>query len=145
MIARPCLGCGHLIAAGSRCGDCQPKRQAPTLSAAKRGYDYRWQKLSQQARQKQPWCALCGSTNQLQADHIVPVSEAPEIRLEPLNVRVLCADCNKRRGNKCTDAERQHVHAAIQARKQRRAAYYRTQLDNGAQRGNETAKETQCS
>ena len=44
----------------------------------------------------------------------------PELALEPLNCRVLCRYHNALRQNRCTDAERHAVHAAIAARGTRR-------------------------
>lgn len=72
-------------------------------------------------RKLSPFCEWCGSTDQIEADHIIPVSEDPALALEPLNIRCLCRTHNRRRGDHCTDAERQAVHAAIAARKQRTA------------------------
>lgn len=122
-LPRPCLGCGESIQSGSRCADCAPRRPAKP-SATSRGYDYRWQQLSKRVRRASPFCEQCGNTADLTADHVIPKTEAPELRLEPLNVRVLCRKCNGDRGDKCTDAERQAVRDAIAKRKQRNAQLY---------------------
>jgi 5-methylcytosine-specific restriction endonuclease McrA len=70
-------------------------------------------------RKPSPFCELCGSTEGLSTDHVIPLSEELSLRLEPLNTRVLCQSCNSRRKNTCTDDERQAVRAAIAARKRR--------------------------
>jgi 5-methylcytosine-specific restriction endonuclease McrA len=68
-----------------------------------------------------PACEWCGSTNNLQADHIVTIKEDPALRLCIENVRVLCADDNRNR-RPTTDAERQAVYAAVERRRQRTQA-----------------------
>ncbi|MCA2254810.1 HNH endonuclease [Mycobacterium intracellulare] len=54
-------------------------------------------------------------------DHIIPLSEAPKLAYEELNLRVLCRTHNAERGGRCTDAEREHVLSAIKARRRRLA------------------------
>jgi hypothetical protein len=61
------------------------------------------------------------------ADHIVPIAERPDLAHDELNITVRCRSCNGRRGDTCTDAERQQVLDAIEARKQRLARYYVSQ------------------
>ena len=45
-------------------------------------------------------CVKCGSTNQLQADHIKPKSKYPHLALDVNNLQVLCWPCNKSKGIK---------------------------------------------
>ncbi|MFL0172504.1 HNH endonuclease [Mycobacterium sp. SMC-13] len=121
---RPCLGCGRLIGTGSRCSRCTPQR-APR-STAHAGSDWRWRKLSAAQRKRVSYCelALPGCRRRAEtADHIIPVSEAPELAHNELNIRSACRPCNAQRGDTCTDAERQKVRAAITARKQRWTNY----------------------
>lgn len=124
-VLKPCLGCGTPTEA-SRCADCRlPRAQAAGRpSATQRGYDSRWQALSRRLRKQSPFCELsgCGNTTNLVVDHIIPLSEDPTLRLEPLNCRVTCRACNSRRHNHCTDDERRMVRDAIAARKRRRTA-----------------------
>ena len=99
VLPRPCAGCGRVVRA-SRCVDCQrvKERQRPTRT--QRGYDYSWNKLSKQLRQQQPFCSIPGCTNKdLTVDHIIPLSEAPYLRLEISNLKVLCRMHNSRKGN----------------------------------------------
>ena len=56
MTLRPCLDCGEPTALTRR-----PEH---------RGYDAEWDRLSRRARRLQPWCSDCGSTEDLQADHL---------------------------------------------------------------------------
>ncbi len=49
-------------------------------------------------------CNLCGRSSKdniiLHVDHIKPISKFPELRLELLNLQVLCEDCNIGKSNK---------------------------------------------
>lgn len=123
---RPCISCGVLIGSGSRCTDCKPR---PTRTAAQRGYNDKWRKLSAHQRKASPFCERCGSRERLECDHIIPISEAPELALEPLNTRVLCRTCNRSRGNRVTDQERDQVLSTIRQRDERRRRYHLAQLD----------------
>lgn len=40
-------------------------------------------------------CALCGSSENLQAHHIVPIAVLPELRLENSNIILLCGHCHE--------------------------------------------------
>ncbi|MFT9539150.1 HNH endonuclease [Mycobacteroides abscessus] len=111
---RPCLGCGRLIAKGSRCSVCTPRRDRPKNHPHTN--TTRWKKLSATARRQQPWCLDCGTTEYLCADHIIPVAERPDLAYEELNITVRCRTCNGRRADHCTDADRNQVLAAIAAR-----------------------------
>lgn len=119
MLSKPCLACGEDAEPGkSRCADCQPKRTT-TLSRAERHRTSAWDRLSARLRKASPFCERCGATTDLTVDHIIPLAQDPALALEPLNCRVLCRFHNGQRQHRCTDAERQAVHAAIAARKHR--------------------------
>jgi len=115
-----CLGCGELTE-GSRCASCALPRTRPP-GRSEHYNDNRWRTLSMRLRKQSPFCEQCGSTDRLSVDHIIPVSEAPELRLEPLNCRVLCLSYNASRRNNCTDEERAAVLAAISQRRRRPSA-----------------------
>ena len=72
-LPKPCLGCGEDVLTGSRCKNCRKPRTRREPSAAKRGYDYRWQALSREARKLQPFCTDCqrphAQGNPLTLDH----------------------------------------------------------------------------
>lgn len=53
MLRRPCLTCGSL-GDESYCREHNPK-----LPPDRRGYDFRWAKLSRRARELQPFCSDC--------------------------------------------------------------------------------------
>lgn len=94
-----CLTCGEL-SEQPYCQDHRPASTPKALSAAQRGYDYRWQKLSKRARRIQPFCTDCGTTENLQCDHSPKAWEryytGKNIRL--IDVDVVCGDCNNARG-----------------------------------------------
>ncbi|RUP03697.1 MAG: hypothetical protein EKK34_18110 [Mycobacterium sp.] len=121
-LPKPCLGCGDDAVPGqSRCAQCRPK-DTRRRTRAQRHRPSAWDRLAKRMCKLSPFCEWCGSTTDLEADHIISVSEDPSLALEPLNVRILCRRHNRERGNRCTDAERQAVHAAITARRQRLAS-----------------------
>ena len=49
-------------------------------------------------------CAICNTSKSagaiMQVDHIKPRSKFPELELDPLNLQVLCVECNMGKGNK---------------------------------------------
>lgn len=103
----PCLDCGEL-AKGSRCEACAArvaKIKAPALpdtkaSARARGYDWHWTKLSRRARELQPFCADCGATDDLQADHTPEAwrRKARRLAVRLKDIDVVCGRCNRARG-----------------------------------------------
>lgn len=61
-------------------------------------YDWSWTKLSLKVRAEEPFCYYpgCGRPS-TSADHIVPVLEAPHLRLVRSNVRGSCTTHNEGR------------------------------------------------
>lgn len=106
-LPRPCRECGDLVVGFDTCAECRPKRIGkPKPSATRRGYGYRWEQLSKRAREVQPFCSDCGSTENLSVDHSPEAWERVE-NGKTLTLRdfknglltVVCARCQKRRGN----------------------------------------------
>jgi len=93
---KPCMTCGE-PSDGTHCDEHRPgpwhHHQA---SASARGYDNAWNKLSKQARRLQPFCTLCGATDNLTADHLPEAwrRKAAGKRIRLCDVRVLCGPCN---------------------------------------------------
>lgn len=50
-----------------------------------------WSKVRRKHLKKQPTCAACGNSKNLQVHHIKPVHEYPELELEESNLITLCA------------------------------------------------------
>jgi len=87
MTLRPWLDCGEPTAL-SRCPE-------------HRGYDAEWDRLSRRARRLQPWRSDCGSTEDLQADHL-PSAWERRAQRKPLrlkDIEVVCGECNRARGS----------------------------------------------
>ncbi len=99
MTLRPCVECGE-PSEGTRCPEHTERRSGAKTSAASRGYDAAWRRLSQRARERQPFCSDCGATADLQADHTPEAWARHEagkaVRL--CDVDVVCGRCNRRRG-----------------------------------------------
>jgi len=93
---RPCLVCSKLSEA-SRCPDHTVDDRG---SAASRGYDTTWTRLSKRARKLQPFCSVCGTTDDLTADHKPEAwqrrAAGQVIRL--VDVDVLCRSHNAAKG-----------------------------------------------
>jgi 5-methylcytosine-specific restriction protein A len=68
-------------------------------SAAKRGYDWKWQKLRRVHLIAEPLCRYCYPdriTLATEVDHIETIETAPEKRLDPNNLASTCSDCHKK-------------------------------------------------
>ena len=67
-------------------------------SAAQRGYDRQWYKVRAMKLSQNPLCEECiligivKSTDMVH--HIIPVNEAPHLRLAMDNLQSLCMDCH---------------------------------------------------
>ena len=61
-----------------------------------RGYTEEYLRVRSRLIQRQPWCSACGSTHDLTAHHIVPLSRGGTSAIS--NLRVLCRSCNSSRG-----------------------------------------------
>lgn len=63
-------------------------------SSSARGYDAVWRKLRKVYLIKNPLCVFCEEEGKLTpatvVDHIVPIAQAPVLRLDPKNLRSLC-------------------------------------------------------
>lgn len=102
----PCLTCGEPVKA-TRCDECTRKvenmrirRHSRKASPKSRGYDEKWKRLSQRAREAQPFCSDCGATDDLQADHSPEawVRHEKGLPLRLQDIDVTCGPCNRKRG-----------------------------------------------
>lgn len=71
----------------------QPARADRRPTAAKRGYDARWSRLRRAHLEEHPFCVKCTAFGEI-VDHIVPIADAPDRRLDPDNLRTLCVPCH---------------------------------------------------
>ena len=116
MTLRPCLTCGT-PATGPRCPDHTVDRARDHIASFNLG---RWKALSKRLRRLSPFCEQCAATVNLTVDHVLPVSQFPELTYAVENCRVLCKVCNGKRGNKFTANEAQDVLDRLQATYRRR-------------------------
>lgn len=59
-----------------------------------------WQELRRLCFERDDYtCVECGSTEELQADHIKPLSLYPELGLDLDNLQTLCGPCNRRKSD----------------------------------------------
>lgn len=97
MTLSPCLSCGQ-PANGSRCPEHTLDAKGSTTD---RGYDSQWDRLSKRARRLQPFCTDCGSTEDLQLDHLPSAWDRKAKRLSirlGIDAQVVCGPCNRARG-----------------------------------------------
>lgn len=85
--------CGVIVE--DRCSKCQKQTAKKT---ADRGYDNRWRTLSERYRANWPLCQVCEANERIvpasQVHHIVKVTDAPELRLDPDNLLSVCEKCH---------------------------------------------------
>jgi 5-methylcytosine-specific restriction protein A len=92
--------CGKHMRHGNRCLDCYPvpQRCDERDSAAKRGYDRRWQQLRERYLAEHPLCETCEAigrtTAAIDVHHVVPVRADPSRRLDWTNLRAVCKACH---------------------------------------------------
>ena len=95
---KPCLDCGE----PSHTTRCEQHRlpEPPKPSAASRGYNNAWTRLSKRARRLQPFCTSCGATEDLQADHSPEAwaRKAAGLPIRLQDIDVVCGTCNRSRG-----------------------------------------------
>ena len=86
-----------------RLGQRAPQAKQPRLpdlreASHKRGYDATWHKLSRMVRMEEPLCRHCLREGRVTAatlvDHIVPLSQRLDLRLDRTNLQSLCVRCH---------------------------------------------------
>jgi 5-methylcytosine-specific restriction endonuclease McrA len=109
MGGRLCRHCGGFVAEGSAAtrfahDECRKtyereksrKRRARRGTTSQRGYGVQHQRLRKLAITQHPYCTDCGTTQDLTADHIVPLSKGGTNTLD--NYAVRCSTCNTSKG-----------------------------------------------
>ena len=57
--------------------------------------DPRWKEAKRLCHERDDWtCVACGTTENLEADHIVRLAEAPELAFDLDNLQTLCELCH---------------------------------------------------
>ncbi|WAJ30957.1 HNH endonuclease [Antarcticirhabdus aurantiaca] len=97
---RICGQCGGVHQPGDRCAKAdvstrarKAKADAKRPSARARGYDGEWEKARADYLAAYPSCRRCGAPATL-VDHIVPIRNAPDRRLDRTNFQALCTPCH---------------------------------------------------
>jgi 5-methylcytosine-specific restriction endonuclease McrA len=84
---------------GSVCERCGAGKRKPERSTKEYGYDHTWRVLSERKRKDDPLCEMCLKQGKAEAStevhHIVPIDEAPWLRLEWNNLMSVCNECHK--------------------------------------------------
>jgi 5-methylcytosine-specific restriction protein A len=100
---RPCghPGCRALVPGGApRCDRHRAQYQAER-AVAQQYYDSAWRAVRRRFLERYPACegygCPHGHARATEVDHIVAVSQAPELRLRWSNLRAFCASCHSRR------------------------------------------------
>ena len=83
---------------------CEMHKQPDRPSAAKRGYNSRWRRLSKQYLRKHPMCVHCLQQGRYVpatvVDHIIPHRGNPTLMWDESNWQALCKPCHdKKTGN----------------------------------------------
>src|SRR5258705_6159747 len=112
---RPCLDCGEPTT-GVRCPDHTTRTDTRTnRSHVAYANDARWKAFSKRLRRMVPFCEGCGAVTGLSVDHLLPVSDYPELTYAEENCQTLCLPCNGRRGDRFTLDDALAVLARLQA------------------------------
>jgi 5-methylcytosine-specific restriction endonuclease McrA len=84
---------------GSECGKCGAGKKHPKQTTNQAGYGWDWQQLSVRFRKENPLCVECAkrgiATAAEEVHHVVPISDAPWLRLESSNLMALCVACHR--------------------------------------------------
>jgi 5-methylcytosine-specific restriction endonuclease McrA len=90
-VARPCLSCRQLTAAGSYCQNCKRWPSSPGRLRGRRGQELRARVLNAFAHK----CAHCGATGvRLEVHHV----DHDHQNNAPTNLTVLCKACHAKAG-----------------------------------------------
>jgi len=96
-----CIDCGDL-AVGTRCPTCQAARDRRVGlqrgGANARGYDYDWQRRAAKVKHDQPECVVCGATDDLTVDHVIPKARGGTDDLD--NLVTMCRRHNSAKGGR---------------------------------------------
>src|SRR5664280_2568199 len=80
-----------------RCPTCTGEYRARQPTTTQRGLGSEWQRAARAQVTSYPWCAKCGATEDLTADHVVPRAHGGTAEH---GLRTLCRSCNGKRGNR---------------------------------------------
>jgi len=79
---------------GYTCGDCGHYRQIPKEENIKRRGNSSESHWAKEILRYHRYCQICGSRENLEAHHIIPVSNSERYRFDYANGIALCKDCH---------------------------------------------------
>ena len=79
------------------CAACSTIRAASRPTTTQRGLGSKWATAARDQIRAEPWCARCGSTTDLTADHLVARALGGTIAD---GLQTLCRTCNSRKGSR---------------------------------------------
>lgn len=114
---RICLDCNHLYTPPTngttthgRCPNCHPAHMKhrprgnhhDTPQRRLRTTFYRsnkWKRTREHIIRRDGQCTSCGTHDHLQVHHIISITDAPHLALDPDNLTTLCSTCHARESN----------------------------------------------
>ena len=96
---KPCRVCS-IATTGTQCDHhaAPVTRDSHKESAAKRGYNYKWQKFRKRYLMANPWCCDCLKrgkyTSAREIHHITKLIDAPHLKYALSNLMGLCSRCH---------------------------------------------------
>ena len=112
LAVRPCLqpGCGEYAVTNGRCAEHASKNERLRGTTKERGYAGGWPALRARKLAADPLCQIqthCGKgigqddpVAATEVDHIIPISERPDLRLAWSNLQSACKPCNAAKGGR---------------------------------------------
>jgi 5-methylcytosine-specific restriction endonuclease McrA len=89
--------CGAIVKGKCERCDRRPPQEGTT---SERGYDNQWRLLSERKRKHDPMCEECtrsgGTRPASEVHHVVPICDAPHLRLVWSNLMSVCGECHKK-------------------------------------------------
>lgn len=93
--------CPNLAQRNGLCADHLTKQQAARGTTRERGYGTDWELLRKYKLSVDPFCQIrnpiaeCGGKIAVEVDHIIPISERPDLRLVLSNLQSACNLCHR--------------------------------------------------
>lgn len=110
--ATPCVhpGCGEYAVRAGRCAEHATAAERQRGTTKERGYAGTWPKLRAMKLRRDPMCEIethCGKglgrsdpDRATEVDHIIPISQRPDLRLVWSNLQSACKPCNAAKGGR---------------------------------------------
>ncbi len=92
-------GCPGLAYKGPYCERCEGKRGykgGKRLSASKRGYGRRWQKLRRRKLELDPWCEICQEREATIVHHLDPIAAGNPVVCRIERLESCCLSCHSK-------------------------------------------------